>query len=83
MYEYEKALSMVTCDLYKEVLSHTCGSNHIGLASDYIINGLHRPRYSGLEQVKAGMADMLDAFYQAKAYCLAMSRAQKGSSKEE
>ena len=73
MHEYDKALGMVTCDLYKEVLAHTCGSNRIGLASDYIINGLHGQRRNGLEQVKTGLADMHDAMYQAKSYCFALS----------
>jgi len=77
MYEYDKALSAVTSGLYKEVFDYLVGGSK-GHVPDYIINGLHGKRYNGLDQVKAGLADMHNAMYQAKSYCLALRGATTG-----
>ena len=62
--KYHEALRMVTCDMYKEIFKILDGKHVTGLASDYI----------ACEQVKYGMHDMHNAFYQAKAYCLILPR---------
>ena len=80
MEQCHQELRNLTIPLYKEVLSELTGVHgnvSTGLHCDHIINGLHNSSYRALEQVKNGLDEMRFALYQAKAYCLVLSEAQK------